>query len=91
MIEALRAFNEYEWTKRSAEETVDFLNENFGPNECDRLALIACFMNTAIFEARTDELLFWSIVSARRQRRRLNAASRRELQAFLDDSKHWPS
>lgn len=89
MIEALHAFNECEWTTRSAEETVHFLNENFGPDECDRLALIACFMNAAIFEARTDELLFWSIVFARRQRRQLSEISRRELQAFLDDSKRW--
>ncbi len=35
---------------RSAEETVNFLNENFGPDECDRLALIASLIVKAVYE-----------------------------------------
>lgn len=74
---------------RSAEETVNFLNENFGPDECDHLALIAGMMSVAVYKKEQNEALFWSVVGARRERRALNAATRRELQALLDDSKNW--
>ena len=74
---------------RSAEETVSFLNENFGPDECDRLALIACMINIAVYENRPMDALLWSTVFVRRERRPLSKATRRELQALLDDSRNW--
>lgn len=83
--------SERESVTHSAAETAKFLNEKFGPDECDRLALIACMMGKAVYEANLDEALFWNIVFVRRQRRKLNEASRRELQALLDDSRHWTS
>ncbi len=80
---------EHIWKPRSAEETAIFLNENFGPDECDRLALIAGMINIAVYKKQQNEALFWSIVGARRERRALNEATRRELQALLDDSRNW--
>jgi hypothetical protein len=40
---------------RSAEETVNFLNDNFGPDECDRLALIATLIGKAVYEKEPNE------------------------------------
>lgn len=80
---------ERSWKSRSAEETANFLNENFGPDECDRLALIAGMINVAVYKKQQNETLFWSVVGARRERRALNEATRRELQALLDDSRNW--
>ena len=59
MIKAQKAFTESDLTTRSAEETVNFLNENFGPDDCDRLALIATMMNKAVYERQPNEALFW--------------------------------
>jgi hypothetical protein len=75
---------------RSAEETVNFLNENFGPDECDRLALIASLIGKAVYEKEPGEALFWCSVFARRERNALSTATRQELQALLEDSTGWP-
>lgn len=74
---------------RSAEETVNYLNENFGPDECDRLALIATLMAKAVYDKQPGEALFWCSVFARRERIAFSDATRRELQALLDDSICW--
>jgi len=89
MIKAQPAFKESNCTTRSAEETMNFLNENFGPEECDRLAFFATIINVAIYERQPNEELFWSAAFARHERRALNDETRRELQALLDDSRHW--
>ena len=89
MLDAQSTLKESDWKTRSAEETVSFLNENFGPGEGDRLALIACMINVAIFEKRPVDALFWSTVLARRERLPLSETTRRELQALLDDSRKW--
>jgi hypothetical protein len=89
MFDASDTSKESDWKKRTAEETATFLIQNFGPDECDRLALIACMTNVAIYERRQNEALFWSIVLARRERRALEEAIRRELQALLDESRNW--
>jgi hypothetical protein len=89
MIKARLAFKEGERKTRSAEETVNFLNESFGPDECDRLALIATMSSKAVYEKQPNDALFWSAAFARRERRALNEETRRELQALLDDSRHW--
>ena len=81
--------NEGDWNTRSAEETVSFLNRNFGPDDCDRQALIAGMINIAIYEKRSNEALFWSVVFVRRERSPLSEEIRRELQALLDDSRNW--
>ncbi len=70
---------------RSAEETVSFLNDKFGPDECDRLALIATLMAKAVYEKEPDEAFIWCSVFARRERNALSHATRQELQALLDD------
>lgn len=75
---------------RSAEETVNFLNDHFGPDECDRLVLIATLMAKAVYDKQPGEALFWCAVFARRERSALSAATRQELQALLDDSRCWP-
>ncbi|WP_363352276.1 hypothetical protein [Methylocystis echinoides] len=75
---------------RSAEETVSILNNHFGPDECDRLALIAILIGKAVYEKEPNEALFWCSVFARRERNALSQATRRELQALLDDSTRWP-
>jgi len=75
---------------RSAEETAGFLDENFGPDECDRLALIASLIGKAVYEKEPGEALFWCSVFARRERNALSPATRQELQALLDDSARWP-
>jgi hypothetical protein len=76
--------------RRSAEETVSFLNDHFGPDECDRLALIAMLIGKAVYEKEPDEVLFWCSVFARRERNGLSRTTRQELQALLDDSTCWP-
>lgn len=91
MIEACSALKESDLKTRSAEETVNFLNENFGPDECDRLALIATLIGKAVYETEPNDVLFWSVVFARRERRPLSKQTRRELQALLDDSARWAS
>lgn len=85
------ALNESDWKKRSAEETVSFLNDNLGPDDCDcdRIALVACMMSIAVYQNRPNDALFWSVVCARRVRLPLSEKTRRELQALLDDSKDW--
>ena len=67
MFDAGAPFEQGDWKTRSAEETVSFLNENFGPDDCDRLAFVACMINVAIYEKRPNEALYWSIVFARRE------------------------
>jgi hypothetical protein len=47
---------ESSWKPRSAEETANFLNENFGPDECDRLALIAAMINVAVYKNSRTKL-----------------------------------
>ncbi len=89
MIKAQTAFKQSDCKTRSAEETVNFLNENFGPDECDRLALIATIISKAVYEKQPNEALFWSAAFVRRERRALNDETRRELQALLDESRHW--
>lgn len=89
MIDGNSMLQENDCKKRSAVETVRFLNENFGPDECDRLALIAGMINIAVYEKRPIDALFWSTVFARRERRALSKATRRELQALLEDSTSW--
>mgnify|MGYP007086246009 CR=1 FL=1 len=75
---------------RSAEETANILNDHFGPDECDRLALIAMLIGKAVYEKKPDEALFWCSVFARRECNALSQATRQELQALLDDSTRWP-
>lgn len=77
------------WKARSAEETVAFLSENFGPDGCDHIALITCMMNVAAYEKRPNDALFWSTVFARRERLPLSQKTRRELQDLLEDSMNW--
>ena len=89
MFDAAPPFEQGDWKTRSAEETVSFLNENFGPEDCDRLAFVAGMINVAIYEKRPNEALYWSIVFARRERRPLNEEVRGELQALLEDSRQW--
>ena len=89
MIDGGATLKASDWETRSAEETVSFLHENFGPDECDRLALIACMINVAVYERRADDALLWSAVFARREQRPLSQAARRELQTLLDDSTKW--
>lgn len=89
MIDADSALRESDRITRSADETANFLAENFGPEECDRLALIAGMINIAVYERRPIDALFWSTVFARRERRALSKATRRELQALLEDSTNW--
>jgi hypothetical protein len=89
MIEACSALKENDLKTRSAEETLHFLNDNFGPDECDRLALIATLIGKAVYETEPNDALFWSVVFARRERRALSEATRRELRALLDDSASW--
>jgi hypothetical protein len=90
MIETCSASKESDLRTRSAEETVNFLNENFGPDECDRLALIATLIGKAVYETEPNDVLFRSAVFARRERRMLSEATRCELQALLDESASWP-
>jgi len=89
MTKASAASNAFGFNGRSAEESVGILNNTFGPDDCDRLALIACLMDVAVFERHAVDALFWSVVLARSERRPLTAAMRRELQALLDDSQKW--
>ncbi len=89
MINAQPAFKESDCKTRSVEETVSFLKENFGPEECDRLAFMATMISITIYERQPNEELFWSATFARHERRALNDETRRELQALLDDSRHW--
>jgi hypothetical protein len=89
MLEACSSLKESDLKTRSAAETADFLNDNFGPHDCDRLALIAILISKAVYEAEPNDALFWSVVFARRERRALSEATRRELQALLDDSTRW--
>lgn len=89
MLDGDSTLEESDWKMRSAEETLCFLNENFGPDDCDRLALIACMINVAIYERQPDDALHWSTVFARRERQPLTERTRRELQALLDDSRKW--
>ena len=90
MIASSPMLEQSEEKTRSAEETVNFLNEKFGPDECDRLALIATLIGKAVYEKEPDEALFWCSVFARRERNALSHATRQELQALLDDSARWP-
>jgi hypothetical protein len=90
MIASSPMLEQNEERTRSAEETVNFLNDNFGPDECDRLALIATLIGKAVYEKEPDEVLFWCSVFARRERNALSQATRQELQALLDDSTRWP-
>ncbi len=89
MFKSQRAFKESERETRSAEEAMNFLNENFGPDECDRLAFMATMISITIYERQPNEELFWSAAFARHERRALNDETRRELQALLDESRHW--
>ena len=89
MFKSQRAFKESKRETRSAEETMNVLNENFGPDECDRLAFMATMISITIYERQPNEELFWSAAFARHERRALNDETRRELQALLDDSIHW--
>ena len=89
MLDSDSTLEKSDWKTRSAEETISFLNENFGPDECDRLALITCMVNVAVYKRQTDDVLYWSMVFARRERRPLTERTRRELQALLDDSRNW--
>jgi hypothetical protein len=89
MINAQPAFKKSDCKTRSAEETVSFLNENVGPDECDRLAFIATIISIAVYERQPNEELFWSAAFARHERRALSDETRHELQALLDDSRHW--
>ena len=97
MRDAGATSNETDEKIRSTEETAAFLNEKFGPDECDRLALIACMIDIAVYEKQPNDALFWSMVLARRERCPLGAEIRRELQALLDDprngegSRSWAS
>jgi hypothetical protein len=90
MIASSPMLEQCEEKRRSAEETVSFLNDHFGPDECDRLALIAILIGKAVYEKEPDEVLFWCSVFARRERNALSQATRQELQALLDDSTCWP-
>jgi hypothetical protein len=81
--------SEKDWNHRSAEDAANFLNENFGPDECDRLALIAFMISIAVYEKKQNKALFWSVVAARRERRALDEATRCELLALLDVSRNW--
>ena len=85
MFKSQRAFKESERETRSAEEAMNFLNENFGPDECDRLAFMATMISITIYERQPNEELFWSAAFARHERRALNDETRRELQALLDE------
>lgn len=89
MLDANSTLKKSSFNARSAEETVDLLNENFGPEDCDRLAFIAGMINIAVYEKRSNEALFWSLVFARRERHPLSEATRRELHALLDESRNW--
>jgi hypothetical protein len=90
MIASSPMLEQSEEKRRSAQETVSFLNDHFGPDECDRLALIAILIGKAVYEKAPDEALFWCSVFARRERNALSQATRQELQALLDDSTCWP-
>jgi hypothetical protein len=89
MLDAEAALKQSDWKTRSAEETATILNGNFGPDECDRLMLIALMLNIAVYDRQQNDALFWSVVFARREGRALSEATRRELQALLDDSRNW--
>lgn len=90
MIASSPMLEQSEEKRRSAQETVGFLNDHFGPDECDRLALIATLIGKAVYEKEPNEALFWCSVFARREGSALSHATRRELQALLDDSIPWP-
>ena len=89
MIETREFLTCRDWIKHTAEETADFLSNEFAERHEYMKLLLGHMCATATFEERLDDLLFWACVFARFRHRGLNETARRELQQLLDDSKRW--